>query len=131
MIKFKELRPGNRVMVKNEGNWMRGTVTAVNSDDGGQIGIETGVQKAWYEMEEVKPIPLTDEELVALGFEKELMESGNTKYKFGPFRVLAGPTKQFTDFLMWYREEKSHIIYAMTVHQFQNRYEEMVKIPIG
>lgn len=131
MIKFRELRPGNRVMVNNEGNWIRGMVTAVNADDGGQIGIETGVQKAWYEMEEVKPIPLSDEELLELGFEKEVMESGNVKYKFGPFRVLTGPTKQFTDFLMWYREEKSHITYPMTVHQFQNRYEEMVKIPLG
>ena len=64
-----------------------------------------------------------------MGFEKEVQESGNIKYKYGPFRVLIGPTKRFADFLMWYREEKSHITYPMTVHQFQNRYEEMVKIP--
>jgi hypothetical protein len=131
MIKFSELRHGNWVLVKNEDTWMEGTVTHVNSDDGGQIEVETGVQKAWYELEEVQAIPLSDNYLLKLGFEKEMMESGNAKYKFGPFRVLAGPTKKFTDFLMWYREEKSHIIYPMSVHQFQNRYEDMVKVPIS
>ncbi len=131
MIKFSELKPGNWVLVKNEDAWMEGTVTHVNSDDGGQIEVETGVQKAWYEIEEVQALPLSETYLLKMGFEKELMESGNAKYKFGPFRVLSGPTKKFTDFLMWYREEKSHIIYPMSVHQFQNRYEEMVKVPIG
>lgn len=130
MIKFSELKSGNWVLVKNEDTWMEGTVTHVNADDGGQIEVETGVQKAWYEIEEVQALPLSDNYLLKLGFEKEMMESGNAKYKFGPFRVLAGPTKKFTDFLMWYREEKSHIIYPMSVHQFQNRYEEMVKVPI-
>jgi len=131
MIKFNELRPGNWVLVKNEETWMEGSVTHVNSDDGGQIEVETGVQKAWYEIEEVQALPLSEDHLLKMGFEKEMMESGNAKYKFGPFRVLTGPTKKFTDFLMWYREEKSHIIYPMSVHQFQNRYEEMVKVPIG
>lgn len=131
MIKFKELRPGNRVLVQNEGTWMPGIITGINADDGGQVHIETGVQDAWYRVEDIKPIPLEEEHLLDMGFEKEVQESGNIKYKYGPFRVLIGPTKRFTDFLMWYREEKSHIIYPMTVHQFQNRYEEMVKIPVG
>lgn len=131
MINFDQLRPGNRVMVENEGVWMPGVVTNINKDDGGQIEVETGVQKQWYEIEEVESIPLSDEQLMDMGFEKEIMESGNTKYKYGPFRVLVSPKAQFTDFLMWYREEKSHIIYPMTVHQFQNRYEDMVKVPIG
>ncbi|HSC52446.1 MAG TPA: hypothetical protein VLC98_02425 [Phnomibacter sp.] len=131
MIKFSELKPGNWVLVQNEGTWMEGTVLNVNADDGGQIEVETGVQNAWFEIEELKPLPLEEVHLLKMGFEKEIMESGNSKYKFGPFRVLAGPTKKFTDFLMWYREEKSHITYPMTVHQFQNRYEEMVKVPIG
>lgn len=131
MINFGELRPGNRVMVENEGVWMPGIVTDVNADDGGQIEVETGVQQQWYDIEEVQSIPLSDEQLTILGFEKEIMESGNTKYKYGPFRVLISPNAQFTNFLMWYREEKSHITYPMTVHQFQNRYEDMVKVPIG
>ena len=131
MIKFRELRPGNKVLVENEGVWMPGTVTEINGDDGGQIEVETGVQTAWYVVEEVKPLALEEDHLLGMGFEKEVQESGNIKYKFGPFRVLIGPTKRFTDFLMWYREEKSHITYPMTVHQFQNRYEDMVKVPIG
>lgn len=130
MIKFEEIHPGNRVMVLNEGTWMQGTVTAKNADDGGQVHVETGVQDAWYVTEEIKAIPLEEEHLLNMGFEKEVQESGNIKYKYGPFRVLIGPTRRFTDFLMWYREEKSHIIYPMTVHQFQNRYHEMVKVPI-
>jgi hypothetical protein len=131
MINLGALKPGNRVMVENEGAWMPGTVTGVNADDGGQIEVETGVQQQWYEIEEVAAIPLSDDQMTLLGFEKEVMESGNIKYKHGPFRVLVSPKAQFTDFLMWYREEKCHITYSMTVHQFQNRYEEMVKIPIG
>jgi hypothetical protein len=130
MIKFNELQPGNKVLVENEGNWMEGTVTRVNRDDGGQVHIGTGVQDAWYVAEEIKPIPLDEAHLLSMGFEKEVQESGNIKYKHGPFRVLIGPTKRFSDFLMWYREEKSHITYPMSVHQFQNRYHEMVKVPI-
>jgi hypothetical protein len=131
MINFDELRPGNRIMVENEGVWMPGTVTNINADDGGQIEVETGVQKAWYEIEAVESIPLSEEALLGFGFEREVMESGNIKYKYGPFRVLISPKAQFTDFLMWYREEKCHITYPMTVHQFQNRYEQMVKVPLG
>ena len=131
MIKFSELRPGNKVMVLNEGNWREGTITNINKDDGGQVHVTTGVQSAWYVVEDIKPIPLEEEHLLKMGFEKEVQESGNIKYKHGPFRVLIGPTKRFSDFLMWYREEKSHIIYPMSVHQFQNRYAEMVKVPIG
>lgn len=131
MIKFSELRQGNWVMVQNEGIWMRGVVERINADDGGQIEITTGVQTAWYDIEEVDSIPLSDDILVEMGFEKELMESGNTKYKHDAFRVLVSPKAQFSDFLMWYREEKSHITYPMTAHQFQNRYAAMTKVPIG
>lgn len=132
MINLTELKPGNWVLVKNEDTWMEGVVLHVNRDDGGQIEIETGVQKAWYEMEEVSALPLSEDYLLKMGFEREVMpDTGNVKYKHGAFRVLVGPTKRFTDFLMWYREEKSHITYPMTVHQFQNRYEAMCKVPIG
>jgi hypothetical protein len=131
MIKFSELKPGNWILVKNEGTWMEGIVTHINADDGGQIEVETGVQTSWYELEEIQSLPLSEEHLLKMGFEKEVMESGNVKYRFGPFRVLISPRARFTDFLMWYREEKCHITYPMTVHQFQNRYEEMVKVPIG
>ena len=130
MIKFNELHPGNKVLVENEGNWMEGTVTRVNRDDGGQVHVRTGVQDAWYVAEEIKPILLDEAHLLNMGFEKEVQESGNIKYKHGAFRVLIGPTKRFSDFLMWYREEKSHITYPMSVHQFQNRYHEMVIVPI-
>lgn len=131
MIKFSELRQGNWVMVQKEGEWLRGIVERVNADDGGQIQVSTGVQSAWYEMEEIESIPLSDEMLTELGFAKEVMESGNVKYKHDAFRILVSPKAQFSDFLMWYREEKSHIMYPMTVHQFQNRYAEMTKVHIG
>lgn len=130
MIKFSELRAGNRVEVLNEGNWQQGFIMGINPDDGGQVEVETGAQRNWYSVRDIRPIALEEESLMAMGFEKEVQESGNIKYKFGPFRVLIGPTKRFTDFLMWYREEKSHIIYPMTVHQFQNRYAEMTKVTI-
>jgi hypothetical protein len=81
MINLGALKPGNRVMVENEGVWMPGTVTGVNADDGGQIEVETGVQQQWYEIEEVAAIPLSDDQMTLLGFEKEVMESGNIKYK--------------------------------------------------
>lgn len=130
MIKFNELKHGNHVMVLNEGTWMEGVVQHVNPDDGGQVEVKTGVQTAWYSLFDVDSIPLSEEQLLRFGFEKEVMESGNMKFKHGAFRVLVGPTKLFTDFLMWYREEKCHITYPMQLHQFQNRYEAMVKIPL-
>ena len=131
MIKFNELRNGNHVKVLNEGTWMEGVILHINPDDGGQIEVETGVQRAWYSINEMDSIPLSEAHLLRMGFEKEVMETGNMKFKLGAFRVLAGPTKLFTDFLMWYREEKSHIIYPITVHQFQNRYAEMTKVTVG
>lgn len=131
MIKFSEMKQGNRIEVCQEGVWQMGTVGRANADDGGQIEITTGVQTAWYQASDIRAIALEEAPLMALGFEKEVQESGNIKYKFGAFRVLIGPTKRFADFLMWYREEKSHITYNMTLHQFQNRYAEMTKVHLG
>jgi hypothetical protein len=118
-------------MVLNEGTWMEGVVLHINRDDGGQVEVQTGDQQSWFGISELDSIPLTEEQLLRMGFEKEVMDTGNMKFKFGAFRVLAGPTKLFTDFLMWYREEKSHITYPITVHQFQNRYADMTKVTVG
>jgi hypothetical protein len=131
MIKFNELRVGNHVMVLNEGTWMEGVVLHINRDDGGQVEVQTGDQQSWFGISELDSIPLSEAQLLRMGFEKEVMDTGNMKFKFGAFRVLAGPTKLFTDFLMWYREEKSHITYPITVHQFQNRYADMTKVTVG
>jgi hypothetical protein len=127
MIKFNELKVGDLVMVEYDGNKLEGEVTDLNGDEK-QVCVETEVQDFWYETSHLYPITLDEGQLFKLGFQKHENEDGSVKYMKGAFRVLIHQPGSFSDFEMWYREDRRHINEVISVHEFQNKYHDMTKI---
>jgi hypothetical protein len=129
MIKFNDLKPGDRVIANFEGEPREGVVTELNREDK-EVGVETDVQVFWFKPEDLAAIPLTDEQLLKLGFEKHLVEEGIVKYKKGPFRIQLKKENAFNDFEIWYREDIRHFNAPIYVHELQNHYFQMTKVEL-
>ena len=126
MIRFHELKVGDYVLADFEGQRSEGEVIGLNEGDK-MASVQTSVQDFWYTPDQLYPIPLDDNQLMQLGFEKEAFEAG-VKYKRGPFRILLPAPGNFSHFEMWYREDRRHHPDVHYVHQLQNHYLDMTKI---
>lgn len=129
MIKFSELKPGDFVLAEFDGNLTEGEVVDLNGDEK-QVCVKTSVQEFWFETSQLHPITLDESQLYRLGFQKEEHDDGSVKYMKGAFRVLLHQPGQFTNFEMWYREDRRHIVNPIYVHEFQNHYLHMTKVPL-
>jgi hypothetical protein len=127
MIKFNELKVGDLVMAEYDGQLKEGEVIDLNGDEK-QVCVETDVQEFWYETDHLRPIPLDEAALFKLGFQKHDNGDGSIKYMKGAFRVWLHSPNDFSDFEMWYREDKRHITSPIAVHTFQNHYLQMTKV---
>jgi hypothetical protein len=130
MIKLHELKVGDIVVAEYEGQRSEGEVIEFNREDG-EICVRTAVQDFWYTPDQLYPIPLTDEQLVKFAFEKQEIEGGNIKYLRGPFRILLSQNGNFSNFEMWYREDRRHITRELMVHELQNHYRQMTKVELA
>lgn len=129
MVKISELREGDVVHVLNEGIERIGTVVNTSRENN-LVCIDNGVQEFWYPPEEIVPIPLTGDHLIQLlGFEKEETSDG-VKYKKGPFRVLVHDPGNYTNLDLWYREDQRHFSHPLYLHEVQNHYLQMTKVPL-
>jgi hypothetical protein len=129
MVKISELKEGDIVHVFDEGVERIGTVVDITREDN-MACIDNGVQEFWYPPEEIIPVPLTEDQLInTLGFEKEVTSDGN-KYKKGPFRVLVHDPGNYTNLDVWYREDHRHFNHPLYVHELQNHYLQMTKVPL-
>ena len=127
MLKLGELKEGDTVRIEDEGLTREGTVVDISREER-QVLINNGVQEFWYDLDKVSPIPLNDEQLTRLGFEKEV--DGNTvKYLKGPFRMVI-LNDDFSEIEMWYREDRRHFNSQIGVHHLQNLYHNMTKVPL-
>ena len=127
MIKFNELKVGDYVIGEHDGKMWEGEVVNLNNDEK-QVCLLTEVQEFWFETDKLHAIPLDEAQLFKLGFQKVDMEDGSVKYMKGVFRMLLKKAGHFTDFDMWYREDRRHINRAIMVHELQNYHNDMVKI---
>ena len=127
MIKFHDIRIGDFVRAEYEGKVWEGEVTRLNGDEK-QVCVETDVQEFWFEPEHLRPIPINDESLASIGFEKEVLPDGEVKYKKDAFRILLHRPDSFSHFDMWYREDKRHHPDVHFIHQLQNHYLDMTKV---
>jgi len=127
MIKFQDIKKGDYVLARQDGTTWAGEVTNLNGDEK-EICVDNGVQEFWFKPEELSPLPLDEEQLMKLNFQKEEHEDGSVKYKKGAFRILLPNKNDFSTFDVWYREEKRHILHPISVHQLQNHYLEMTKV---
>jgi len=129
MIKFNEIKVGDIVMVDNEGQRVEGEVTELNHEDK-EICVKTDVQDFWFTPDQLYPIPLDDGQLKKFHFEKVENPDNTVKYMRGPFRILLPKKDNYSDFEMWYREDRRHMNHPVSVHELQNHYRQMTKVEL-
>ena len=127
MIKFNELSVGNYVIANNDGDRKEGEVVDSNGDEK-QVCVDTGIQSFWYETDQLIGLPLDEEQLFNLKFQRQDNGDGTIKYLKGAFRVLISKEGDFSRMEIWYRDETRHIIHPICVHNLQNHYHDMTKV---
>jgi len=129
MIKFSELKPGDIVLADYEDQQWQGIVKELNREEK-EVCVETDVQKFWFTPDHLHPIMLSDEQLAKLHFKKE-EKDGVVKYMKDAFRIQLSQAKGFSDFEMWYREDRRHMNHPIAVHELQNHYYQMTKVELN
>ena len=127
MIKFNELKIGDIVDVEYEGRKSEGEVIDLDHEDK-EAYVKTAVQDFWYTPDQIYAIPLSDGQLHRFGFEKVENGDGTIKYKKDAFRILLSKKDDFSEFEMWYREDRRHMTHPISVHELQNHFSQMTKI---
>ena len=129
MLKLNDLRPGDIISVSDEGIVREGTVVKVSHEDR-QALVDNGVQQFWYTPDEMRAIPLDDNQLSRLGFSREVTDAG-VKFKKDSFRLVTPRQGDFSHVDMWWREDKRHFNVQLGVHELQNLYLSMTKVPLA
>jgi hypothetical protein len=130
MIQFHDLRVGDLLLVEYNGLRMEGEVVGLNGDEK-EVDVKTTAQDFWYSPKDLYGIAVDEGQLVQLGFERQDMPDGKVKYLKGPFRILLSQNGNFSNFEMWYREDRRHIARELAVHELQNYYHQMTKVDLA
>ena len=69
MLKLGDLKSGYIISLNHEGDLREGTVVRI-SPENRQALVDNGVQEFWYNLDEIRSIPLDEKQLTSLGFEK-------------------------------------------------------------
>ena len=128
MLKLGDLKQGNLIYVNHDGEQREGTVVKI-SPENRQTLVQNGVQEFWYNLDEIQPIPLDENQLVKLGFIKEEV-NGSVKYKRDSFRLVTPRAGDFSSIEMWWREDRRHFNFLIGVHDLQNLYYDMNKVTL-
>ena len=128
MLKIGELKQGDIIKVNDDGVEREGTVVSISHEEH-QALVDNGVQEFWYSPEEMKPIPVDENQLKQLGFVKE-DSNGTVKYKKDSFRLVIPKEGDFSHIEMWWREDRRHFNFPLGVHQLQNLHHDMTKVPL-
>ncbi len=126
MIRLQDLREGDIVKVNDEGVERIGTVLDVDRENNMAL-VNNGIQEFWYAPNQIGALPLDEEQLMLLGFEKNELDGG-IKYSRGPFRILTPKSGDFSNLEVWYREDHRHFHTPLFVHELQNHYYQMTKV---
>jgi hypothetical protein len=127
MINFNELKIGDYLLAESDGQAWAGEVSDFNYDEK-EISVYNGVQDFWFRRDELYPLPLDENQLFKLKFQKHLNDDGSVKYMKGAFRIQTPQQDNFSNFEIWYRDEKRIMTHPIAVHQLQNHYLEMTKV---
>ncbi len=129
MIKFSDLKVGDYVIAVTDGQSWQGEVTDFNNDEK-EIGVNNGVQQFYFKSENLNPIPVDEATLLKMNFTKQVNDDGSVKYLKGAFRVRTPKQDDFNQYEIWYRDEKRHILSPIYLHDLQNHYQAMTKVPL-
>lgn len=130
MLKFQNIKVGDYLMADNDGDVLKGEVTNLKHGEN-QVCLDIGAQEFWYEMEQLSPIALNEDELAALKFSKQKNDDGTVKYSKGAFRMMIPKEGDFSRMELWYRDEHRHVMHALGVHELQNHFYEMTKVHLN
>lgn len=130
MIKFNDLKEGDIVMAEYEGQQWEGIVKALNKEEK-EVCIETNVQEFWFTPEHLFPIPLNEQHLEKLGFQKHPHADGSAKYTRDSFRLVVPDTGEFYPLEIWWREDRRLLANPIYVHELQNHYYDMTKVELN
>ena len=129
MIRLNEIQQGDLVIAEYDGDTWEGVVKEINNEDK-EVCVETSVQEFWFKPEHLFPIPLSDEQLNKLGFER--VENGQAvKYMKDSFRILVPSKDDFSRLEMWWREYRRELNHPISVHELQNHYYQMTKVELN
>lgn len=126
MLKITNLKEGDIIRVDDDGVMREGTVVRVSREEH-QALVDNGVQEFWYSPEDMHAVPLDEPQLVRLGFTKEDADGG-VKYKKDSFRLVTPQKGDFSNVEMWWREDRRHFSFPLSVHELQNLYLDMTKV---
>ena len=129
MVKFSEIKLGDIFLVDYDGRRFEGEVNDIDHEDK-LISLKNGEQEFYYAPDHLYPIPLDEDQLVKFKFKKEIATDNSVKYMRGPFRIQIPHQNQFSDFEIWYREDRRHIQHPIGIHQLQNHYHQMTKVDL-
>ena len=115
MINFSELKIGDYVLAESDGQAWTGEVTDFNHDEK-EISVYNGVQDFWFKGDELYPLPLDEKQLFNLKFQKHVNDDGSVKYMKGAFRIQTPQQDSFSNFEIWYRDEKRIMTQPISVH---------------
>jgi len=130
MIKFNEIKVGDYLFADNDGDKKQGEVTGLNHNEK-QVCVDTGAQEFWYEVDQLSPLTLDEEQLLRLKFHKQQNDDGTVKYMKGAFRILLPAEGDFSKFEVWYRDERRHVMHPISVHHLQNHFYDMTKVHLN
>lgn len=126
MLKITNLKEGDIIRVDDDGVMREGTVIRVSREEH-QALVDNGVQEFWYSPEDMHAVPLDEPQLIRLGFTKEDADGG-VKYKKDSFRLVTPKKGDFSNVEMWWREDRRHFSFPLSVHELQNLYLDMTKV---
>ncbi len=129
MVKLSEIKLGDILLVDYDGRRFEGEVNDIDHEDK-LISLKNGDQEFYYDPAHLYPIPLDEEQLIKFNFKKETNTDNTVKYMRGPFRIQLPRQDQFSDFEIWYREDRRHINQPIGIHQLQNHYHDMTKVDL-
>jgi hypothetical protein len=129
MLKIGNLKFGDIVKVNDEGIVREGTVVSISHEEN-QALVDNGVQEFWYTPEQMDAIPVDENQLIQLGFTRE-EDNGSVKYKKDSFRLVTPKKGDFSNIEMWWREDRRHFSFPLGVHELQNLFHDMTKVPLA
>ncbi|MGZ8509482.1 MAG: hypothetical protein ACXWWA_03865 [Chitinophagaceae bacterium] len=128
MLKLGDLKQGDIIYLNDDGVKREGTVVKISREEH-QALVNNGIQEFWYNLDEISPVPLDEHQLIRLGFTKEEI-NGAVKYKRESFRLVTPRAGDFSTVEMWWREDRRHFDFPLGVHDLQNLYLDMTKVPL-
>ncbi len=126
MPKIGNLKSGDIIMVNDDGVMREGTVVDVNQPEH-LVLVDNGVQEFWYSPGDITSLPLDENQLMGFGFTREDID-GAVKYKKDSFRLVTPKKGDFSNVEMWWREDRRHFSFPLSVHELQNLYHDMTKV---